>query len=504
MDLDLKGNFQKALDFLEKEESNLFITGKAGVGKSTLLSYYRNKTDKQVVVLAPTGVAALNVGGETIHSFFHFGSHITVDLAKKKGKDYRNSDMFKKIDLIIIDEISMVRADLLDSIDSFLKAALKSKKNFGGVRMVFIGDLYQLSPVLTSEERPFFEKLYDTPYFFSASSFQRADFKFIELDKIFRQKDAGFIEILNSIRNNTINEEQLFVLNQRILSNEEEGCIYLTTTNHDAEKINSDRLEKIPEGEFKFVAELEGKFDSKSVPTEMELRLKVGAQIMFLNNHKNGLWVNGTIGKVVKIADDAIVVESQGEMFEVERHKWELFKYGFDEQKRTLFQEEIGSFYQFPLRLAWAVTIHKSQGKSFDKVIIDLGRGAFAFGQCYVALSRCRSLEGIFLKKRLRKQDVRCDWKVVDFLTSWQYEISERKLSLDKKMDLIKRAIETGQSLDIVYLKVNDEKTSRQIKPIRVGEMFYENKKFIGVEAFCLKRNEQRAFRIDRILEINS
>jgi ATP-dependent DNA helicase PIF1 len=505
MELDVGGNFQEALELLEKDNSNLFITGKAGVGKSTLLSHFRDHTDKRPIVLAPTGVAALNVQGETIHSFFHFKSHITVELAKKKGKDFQKSQLYQNIDLIIIDEISMVRADLLDCVDAFLKAAFKNKKPFGGLRMVFIGDLYQLSPVVTNEEGQFFNKVYDSPYFFSASSFKKETFKFVELDKVFRQKDETFIGILNGIRNNRLEDAQLATLNERFLPDlkDEDGYIYLTTTNKDAEKINEMQLARIEGDGFHFRADVDGEFDLKNSPTDMELKFKVGAQVMFLNNQKNGLWVNGTIGKIIDISDEMLSVKTEDGVFEVNRHRWELYKYQFDEKKGSLTQEEVGSFYQFPLRLAWAITIHKSQGKTFDKVIVDMGRGAFAFGQTYVALSRCRTLDGIVLKKKLKKEHVFCDLRIVDFLTNWQYEISENRMPLDSKLNLCKTAIAQKKILKIVYLKKNDERSVRTIQPFFVGELFYENKRFLGVEAFCLKRKEKRFFRLDRILEID-
>ncbi|MFA5250156.1 MAG: AAA family ATPase [Parachlamydiales bacterium] len=506
-DLDLTGSFEKALELLENSSDNLFITGKAGTGKSTLLAYFLSQSKKKAAVLAPTGVAALNVAGETIHSFFHFKSHITLEEAKKKGRLARNKALYRELELIIIDEISMVRADLLDSVDAFLKAALKNKKPFGGIRMIFIGDLYQLPPVLKNEEKPFFQKLYPTPYFFSAAAFQKEKFQFLELDKIFRQKEALFVQLLNAIRNNTVQEEELLLLNRQVLKageKPEEGSIYLTSTNSDAEKINRERLEILEGKERAFEAQVEGQFSLKEAPTESSLKLKAGAQVMFLNNHPQGLWVNGTLGRIVSLTEDLVEVETAGgDLVFVEKHRWELFKYGFDEKKNQLFQEEVGAFLQFPLRLAWAVTIHKSQGKSFEKVVIDLGRGAFAFGQSYVALSRCRTLEGLKLQKPFKKQHVLCDWRVVSFLTSWQYALSEKRLPLAEKKDLIQKAILEKRPLDLIYLKNNDEKSRRRVLPLFVGEMAYGSKHFLGLEAFCFQRNEKRHFKLERILEIS-
>lgn len=503
--IEFNEKFQKALDLLENSTNNLFITGKAGTGKSTLLNYFMQKTPKKVVLLAHTGVAALNVKGATIHSFFKFKPGITQDSVNRMTKNWKNREIFESIDLIIIDEISMVRADLLDCIDLFLRRVLKQKKPFGGVRMAFIGDLYQLPPVLKGEEKTFFQEVYETPYFFSAQVFAKSNFKFLELDKVYRQKDAIFVDLLNGIRKNTIDDLGLALLNKRVLTPEaEEGYIYLTSTNAAADEINRQKLSALSGKSHFFEADIDGNFDEKISPTDPSLELKVGAQVMFLNNHQFGLWVNGSVGKVVDLSDEEILVEKQdGERVLVEKFSWTLYEYIFQKEARKLTQDPIGSFKQYPLKLAWGITIHKSQGKTFDKVIIDLGRGTFACGQTYVALSRCRSLDGLILKKPLQKKDIFTDHKIVKFLVDTQYELSEKECSKENKMAIIERAIKEQQPLKIVYLKTNDEKSARTIVPLSMGQMQYQNKGFLGLEAFCQIRGEKRVFRIDRILEIS-
>lgn len=506
MEIQLDDAFKKALDLLENSKKNIFLTGNAGTGKSTLLSYFLKKTDLQVVVLAPTGVAALNIGGETVHSFFRFRPNITLEKAQEQAKKIKNKALFQQIDMIIIDEISMVRADLLDCIDVFLKEVLKNHKPFGGLRMVFIGDLYQLAPVLRSEDKEFFEQLYDSPYFFSSLVMKEGHFafEFIELEKIYRQHDNAFIELLNAIRKKTITDEQIELLNQRQTNEQlsDTGYIYVTSTNRSAEGINATKLEELSSKSYAFEADTEGDFENKNAPTDPQLQLKAGAQVMCLINHPDGFWVNGTIGKIVSISDHAIQVEIEGEVFPIERYKWTLYKYVFDSKTNRLHQEEVGSFKQYPLKLAWAITIHKSQGKTYDHVVIDLRAGIFAPGQAYVALSRCRTLEGIFLKGAFKKNHVMMDYKVVHFLTKLQYARSEKTLSKEDKTAVIQKAIEEGTKLLITYLKANDQKSTRTIQPSYVGEMEYKDTTYLGVEAFCMTRNETRVFRVDRILAI--
>ena len=511
MEIEINKEFRKALDLLENTSQNVFITGRAGTGKSTLLDYFRSITKKDIVVLAPTGVSAVNVKGETIHSFFHFKPNITLDKVKK----IRNSKVYKKIDMIIIDEISMVRADLLDCVDKFLRLNGKNpKKPFGGIQMVFIGDLYQLPPVVTGMEKKIFTSFYKSSYFFGSNVFSRENFsmEFIELEKIYRQKDQKFINLLNAIRNNTITEEDLKILNRRIkpdLKIEDlEYYIYLTPTNRIAQRINQAQLNRIQKDLYVYKGTIKGEFQEKYLPADFELKIKVGAQVMLLNNDEFGRWVNGTIGKVVDIKedkgnDDIIYVKlPEGNIEEIKPHKWELFHFQLNSETKKLESEVIGDFIQYPLKLAWAITIHKSQGKTFDRVIIDISGGIFAYGQVYVALSRCRSLEGIILTKPIKKKHIFMDREIVDFLTKYQYKISEREIPLEEKIEIIKEAIKGNRPLRITYLKPNDEKSKRIIEPVKVGKMEYTGKSFIGVEAYCHKREDTRVFRVDRILEI--
>lgn len=425
---------------IENTSKSVFITGRAGTGKSTLLRYFRRHTSKDVVVLASTGVAALNVGGETIHSFFGFKPDITTDKVKKlKGAKSRS---FKKINTIIIDEVSMVRADLLDCVDAFLRLnGREPNSSFGGTQMIFIGDLYQLPPVVSFKERDFFSRHYSGPYFFDADVFEDFEMEFIELEKIYRQKSKSFISVLNAIRDNSAGIKELSVLNSRVnlgfnQASASERIINLVTTNKTANEINREHLNRLGGEEYIYISDIDGEFSSRSYPTDEELFLKIGAQIMLLNNDSLGRWVNGSIGEIVNIVKDLkgggdkiVVMLSNGNLVEVLPYTWELFHFKFDDKTDKIVSETIGSFRQYPLKLAWAITIHKSQGKTFDKVIIDLGHRAFTAGQVYVALSRCVSLEGISLARPIRKSDIMTDRRINGFIDELQCVCSERALA---------------------------------------------------------------------------
>lgn len=435
MIIELNDQFQKALEVMESGR-NVFITGKAGTGKSTLLSYFRTHTGKKIVTLAPTGVAALNIQGETIHSFFGFKPDITPGKIKKLKK---RKKIYQKLDAIIIDEISMVRADLLDCVDKFMRLnGPDSKKPFGGTQMIFIGDLYQLPPVVTNREREMFKLIYESPYFFSADVFTKLGMEYIELEKVYRQKDEIFKDLLNAVRNNSITDRDLRLLNSRVGQDlsctEKNGYeVHLVTTNLMAAIINDDYLAKLKTSIHTSQAEINGDFKRESYPTNEELKFGIGSQVMLLNNDNRGRWVNGSIGVIQEIRGigvyeivTIIVKLSSGEQVEVEPFTWEIFHFDYDEKAGTVESEIVGSFTQYPLKLAWAITIHKSQGKTFEKVTIDMGNGAFAHGQTYVALSRCTSLEGIALKKPIKRSHIIMDRKIVDFLTSYQYLLSEK------------------------------------------------------------------------------
>lgn len=429
--LDLNPEFQEALNRIEKGESNLFVTGKAGTGKSTLLEHFRNNTEKKVAILAPTGVAALNVNGQTIHSFFHFPPYFTPEDARDYEIPGELEAILVNLDMIIIDEVSMVRADLMDSIDQALRNGIgEAYLPFGGVQMVFIGDIYQLPPVVSSDdERELFRTVYQSPYFFDAHVFEDNPITPLELKKIYRQQDENFITLLNSIRNNTVGFQHMKFLNQRHNPNyqTQEQEITLTTTNAMAHEINQEELKRLDGKLFVFEGKTNGAFENRSLPTNEILKVKKKAQVMLLNNDPAGRWVNGSMGVIEAIGyDDEKDVEvlkvrlSTGKIVDVLPHSWDMNRYLFDESSQSLDTETVGSFTQYPLRLAWAVTIHKSQGKTFDKVVVDIGRGTFAHGQVYVALSRCTSIEGLTLRKPIEKRHIRMDWRVNNFMKAQQ------------------------------------------------------------------------------------
>ncbi len=421
--IDLNPAFKRALEAMEKGGRSIFITGRAGTGKSTLLEYFRGITGKKVAVLAPTGVAALNVHGQTIHSFFGFKPDVTLDKVKKRRPSTTPS-VFQQLEAIIIDEVSMVRADLLDCVDKFLRLnGPKPGEPFGGVQMIFIGDLYQLPPIINNTERGSYDELYRTPYFYGARVFSEFDMDFIELEKVYRQQDEKFVRLLNAVRDNSADEEDLESLNRRYKPDFQPApgdyYIYLTTTNAMARQINDAELAKLDAESFIFEAEVSGKFGNEYIPNAPELQVKVGAQVMLLNNDSQGRWVNGSIGRVTAIVPRAneTVIQAEldeGRLVEIKPFTWNIYRFFVDEG--GLQSEVMGSFKQYPMMPAWAVTIHKSQGKTFDKVIIDMGRGAFACGQTYVALSRCTTLEGIVLKTPILKRHILMDESIEDYM----------------------------------------------------------------------------------------
>jgi len=422
--LDLSGDFKKGYDLANSSEPCIFITGKAGTGKSTLLKYFVQNTSKKTVVLAYTGVAAVNIGGETIHSFFKFPPRpiISDDI-----REYPEREIYKMLDTIVIDETSMVRADLLDGIDRFMRCnGRDSSKPFGGAQIIFFGDLYQLSPIVSgTEEEQYFASYYRSPWFFSAQVFKDIELCILELKKVYRQKDANFINLLDAIRINRISTSWLNLLNQRcspsFTPQDADSWITLTSTNRLASSINMGRLSRLPQREFTYVGTIEGSFPYKRLPTDTVLKFKVDAQVMFVKNDMRRRWVNGTIGRIHALDEKSIKVEIMGDeqsyIYSVVPVTWEILKYSIDHGSRSIKTDAIGSFTQYPLRLAWAITIHKSQGLTLDKVIIDLGSGAFAHGQTYVALSRCRSFDGIVLRKRIRRSDIILDGIVNEYST---------------------------------------------------------------------------------------
>ncbi|WP_457551086.1 HRDC domain-containing protein [Desulfobacula sp.] len=421
---------QLASDFVQTTGRNIFLTGKAGTGKTTFLQSLQKNTAKRMIITAPTGVAAINAGGVTLHSFFQlpFGPFVpggdTYEGNRQRhfrfSKDKKQ--IIQSLDLLVIDEISMVRADLLDAVDAGLRRHRRNNKPFGGVQLLMIGDLHQLSPVAKQDDWQLLQQYYESVYFFSSTALDLNELVTIELKHIYRQSDACFIKLLNSVRDNRLDESTLKNLNQRYIQDfipdKDKGYITLTTHNRSAESINQTRLSTLPEKEHGFKAQIFGDFPEHIYPTQASLRLKKGAQVMFVRNDPSAekRYYNGKIGSIIKISDTHISVICPGDSKEivVEPIIWENIKYTINKENKEIQEDIIGKFEQYPLKLAWAITIHKSQGLTFDKAIID-AKAAFAHGQVYVALSRCKTLEGMVLASPILSQGVGTDDVILQF-----------------------------------------------------------------------------------------
>ena len=437
-----------AEDFVQYTGSHIFLTGKAGTGKTTFLHKLKKNSAKRMIVTAPTGVAAINAGGVTLHSFFQlpFGPFIPGSEANEQSRQrlFRFSKdkkrIIKSLDLLVIDEISMVRADLLDSVDAVLRRHRRNDQPFGGVQLLMIGDLHQLSPVAKQEDWQLLKQYYESVYFFSSHALDQAEMVTIELKHIYRQSDARFIQLLNRVRDNRLDAASIGELNQRYIENfaheNDQGYITLTTHNNSADTINKSRLSALKGKEYRFDAEVSGDFPEHTYPTPFTLVLKDGAQVMFLRNDNSieRRYFNGKIGKIKAIIGRKICITCPGESEDivVEAVEWENIKYKVDEGNREIQEDIIGKFKQFPLKLAWAITIHKSQGLTFDKAVID-AEAAFAHGQVYVALSRCKTFEGMVLSSPIPSRGIATDESVLNFVERARQNLpSENRLQAAK------------------------------------------------------------------------
>lgn len=410
--------FSAALAHIDKGAGHLFVTGKAGTGKSTLLRHLRRNEDINLVALAPTGLAAVQVGGQTIHSFFGLPPRL---IKKEDIRPSRRLGLMKKLDRLVIDEVSMVRADLMHGIDRSLRLNRKRPDEpFGGVQLVLFGDLHQLPPVVQeSEVMAHLTEEFGGPFFFNAPGFRDTDARRIELDRVFRQRDADFIAALNGIREGDALSEHLDLINSRVQPLEgleaRDAYVILTPTNQVANEINMAFLGSLPGKGSIHEAAIAGSYAEGAHPTDQTLLLKPGAKVIMIRNDPERRWVNGTLARIAKVDGDVVTVEIDGEDHEVEPATWEAIRYEYDAKEDRIVEQVTGTFRQLPLRLAWALTIHKAQGMTLDKVYVDLRRGTFAHGQAYVALSRCRTLEGLALARPLRRSDVIFDKRATGY-----------------------------------------------------------------------------------------
>lgn len=417
--IEFNEEFKKSYELMENTRENILNTGPAGSGKSTLLKEFAKNTKKNIVICSPTGISALTVGGQTIHSFFRFPPKIIVDSDIER---VHNNSIYKEMDALIIDEISMVRADLIDGIDLFMRMNGKDPtRPFGGVQVIPFGDLFQLPPVVDTSMGLTLDSIYDSPYFFDSKVMNNLDFKLkiIDLTKIYRQEDPKFVEFLNKVRIGEVNETDLDYINTRVNPNPSDDYTTLTTTNFIANTINHKRLALIPGKIHIYEAKIEGNFNKelKNPPVDIALKLKEGAKVIFCKNDCKGRWVNGTIGVVEECGKDYVKVKIKGSnTVYVSPIDWEKVKYEYDRSSKKIISKVIGKFTQIPLKLAWAMTIHKSQSQTLDRIHINISSGVWETGQTYVALSRCRTLEGISLDSKIKLSDIKVDPRITEFM----------------------------------------------------------------------------------------